>query len=62
MFIATRTIMDLCLEMEQRPGPRVYKRRWEKYGGGVEGMRMADQEAERAEGGEEADGMETDTY
>ena len=54
--------MDLCLEMEQRPGPRVYKRRWEKYGGGVEGMRMAAQEAERAEGGEEADGMETDTY
>ena len=34
--IATRTIMDLCLEAEQKPGPRIYKRWWEQDGVDVE--------------------------
>ena len=40
-FIATRTIMDLCLVVERRPGPRVSNRRWKQDGVYVEGMRTA---------------------
>ena len=50
-FIATRPIMDICLVVEQIPGPRVYKQCWGKYGVDVEGMRTAAWELERTEGG-----------
>ena len=50
-FIATRPIMDLCLVVDQRPGPRVSTWWWEEYGLDVEVVRTAAREAERAEGG-----------
>ena len=37
-FIATRTIIDLCLDMEWRPGSRVTNWWWDKYRFDVEGM------------------------
>ena len=50
-FIATRTIMDLSLAADRRPGSRVSKQWWEQDGLDVEGMRTVDWEAERTEGG-----------
>ena len=58
-FISNMTIMDLCLAAEQRPGPWVSTRCWEQDGVDVEGMRMADREAGRTEGGEKMYGEET---
>ena len=55
-FILTRPIMDLFMAAQRRPGSRVAKRWWEQGG-----MRMADQEAERTEGGEDMDRMLTET-
>ena len=60
-YIATRTIMDLCLAAKQRPEPRVKMRWWEQEVMGLEGTRTAAQEAERTEGGEETDRTETVT-
>ena len=31
-LIATRPIMDLCLEVERRPESRVYKQWWDQEG------------------------------
>ena len=45
-FIATRTIMELCLAAERRPGSRVTKKWWEKDGLDVEGMWTAAWQAE----------------
>ena len=50
-FIATRPIMDLCLAAERRTGSWVAKRWWQQDGLDLEGMRMTDQEVERADGG-----------
>ena len=46
-FIANRTIVDMCLAAERRPGSRVAKRWWEQDGLDLEGMQTAVQEAER---------------
>ena len=54
-FITTRLIMDLCLAAERIPGPWVSRQWWEQDRVDVEGMRTADQEAERREGEEETD-------
>ena len=59
--IATRPIMDLCLAVKQRPGPRVEMCWWEQEGLDLEGMWTAAQEAERTEEGEKTDGTETAT-
>ena len=40
-YIATRTIMDLCLEVKRRPGTRLAMRWWEQEGLDLEGMRNA---------------------
>ena len=61
-FIATRPIMDLCMAAERRPESRVANRWWEKDGLYLEGMRTADQEAEKKKGEEETDWTETETY
>ena len=61
-YVATRHIMYLCLMVKRRPGPRVALRWWEHEGMDLEWMRMAAQEAERTDGGEETDGIETETY
>ena len=45
-FIATRPIMDLCLETVWNPGAWVLKRWWEKEGIGMEGIWEAAQVAE----------------
>ena len=50
-YIATRPIMDLFLTSKQSPEPIVTMRWWEQEGLDLEGMRTADQEAERTEGG-----------
>ena len=50
-FIATRSIMDLCLAAKRKPGSRITKGWWEQYGMNVEWMRTAAQVAERTEGG-----------
>ena len=60
-YIATRPIIDLCLEAKQRPGPRVKIRWWEHEGLDLEGMRTAAREAEQTEGEEDTDGTETAT-
>ena len=60
-FISTRPIMDLFMATEWCPGSRVVKRWWEQGGLDLDGMRMADQEAERTEGAEETDGVVTET-
>ena len=59
-FIATRPIMDLCLEAERRPGTRVSKRWWDQHRVNVEGTWMAVREVERTDWEEETDGTETD--
>ena len=56
-FIATRTIMDLCLVSERCPGSRMAKQWWED-----DGMRTAAWEAERTEGEDKMDGTVTETY
>ena len=58
-YIATMTIMNLCLAAKQRPGPRVEIRWWEQEGLDFEGMWTVDREAEEKEGAEETDGTET---
>ena len=64
-YITTRTIMDLCLAEEQRPGTRVYNRWWDQEGLYLEGMRMESQEVGREESKNgadgEADGADTET-
>ena len=53
--------MYLCMAEERIPGSRVTNEWWEHDELDVEGMRKADQEAERMEGEEETDKMETET-
>ena len=60
-FIENIPIIYLYLVAEQRPGSRVTKRLWEQDGLDVEGIRMADREAERMEWEEETDETETET-
>ena len=60
-YIATMTIMNLCLAAKQRPGPRVEIRWWEQEGLDLEGMRTTSWEAEEKEGAEDTDGTETAT-
>ena len=60
-FIATRPIMDLCLAVKRRPGPRVAMRWWEQEGMYLEGMQTASREADQMEGEEDTDGTETMT-
>ena len=60
-YIATRSIMDLCLAAKRRPGPRVSKMWWEQEGFYLEGMRTASWVAEQTEGGEEIDMKGADT-
>ena len=61
-YIATRPIIDLCLAVKRRPGPRVAMRWWEQEVLDLEGARTAAQEAEQTEGEEEeTDGTETAT-
>ena len=49
-YIATRTIVDLCLAANRMPGPRVAMWWLEKEGLDLEGIRTASQEAERKDG------------
>ena len=49
-YIATRSIMDLCLAEKRRLGTRVAMRWWEQEGLDLEGMHIASQEAEQTEG------------
>ena len=60
-YIATRSIIDLCLAAKRRTGPRVKMQWWEQEGMDLERMQTADQEAERMEGEEKTDGTETAT-
>ena len=60
-FIATRPIMDLCLAVERRTGSRVFRRWWEQDIMYLEGMQMADWEAERTEGGQDTNRTDTET-
>ena len=45
-LIATRPIMDLCLEAARRPGSKVANQCWEHYVLDTEGVLTAAQEAE----------------
>ena len=56
-FIATRTIMDLCLVSERCPGSRMEKRWWEENR-----MQTSASEAERTEGEDKMDGTVPETY
>ena len=58
-YIATRSIMDLCLAEKRRPGTRVARKWWEQEDLDLEGMRTASREAEQTEGVEDREGMET---
>ena len=58
-YIATRSIMDLCLAEQRRPGTRVVMKWWEQEDLDLEGMRTASREAEQTEGVEDREGMET---
>ena len=60
-YIATTTIIDLCLAAKCRPGARVEIWWWEQEGLDLEGKRTAAREAEQTVGSEERDGMETTT-
>ena len=60
-YIATRPIMDLCLAVKRRLGPRVEMRWWEQEGLDLDGMRTAAWEADPTEGTEDAEGTETST-
>ena len=60
-FIVTRPIMELCTTEERSNVSWLTKRWWEHRVLELEGMRTADQEAEREEEKEEMDGMETET-
>ena len=55
-YIATRLIMELCLEVKRRPGTRVTMRWWEQEDLDLEGMRTAYRETDRTEGEEDTDG------
>ena len=46
-FISTRPILDLCLTTERRTGSRVDNRWWDREVLDLEGMCMADWEAEQ---------------
>ena len=59
-FIATRTIMDLCMVSDRRPGSRVTKRWWDQDGMDVEGIWTKNREEEWMEGEEETYGTEMD--
>ena len=59
-FIATKPIMELCLEAEQRTGSRMKNQWWDQEVMDVEGMRTVDREAEQTEE-EDTDGTETET-
>ena len=61
-FIATNTIMDLCLAAERRPGSRVTNRWWEQDGLDAEGVRTVDWEAERMEGEDDTDRTHRETH
>ena len=60
-YIATRVIVDLCLEANQRTGPRVEMRWWEQEGLDLEGTRTVAHKAEQTESGEDTDGTDTAT-
>ena len=60
-FIATRTILDLCLVEERRMGSRVANWWWEQDGLNLEEMRTASWEAERMDVEEETDWTEMET-
>ena len=49
-YIATRPILELCLEAEQRMGLRFTKRRWEKEGLVFSGLWEADEKDGDGEG------------
>ena len=49
-YIATRPIIDLCLEATRRPGSRVAKQWWEQDSLDLEGMRTEAWGAEWTEG------------
>ena len=55
-YIATRPIMDLCLEAKRKPGPIVTMQWWEQEGLDLEGMRTSAWGAERTEWEENTDG------
>ena len=40
-YIATRPVMELCLEAKRRPGPKVTMRWWEQEGLDLEGIETA---------------------
>ena len=54
--------MDLCLVAKRRQGPRAVMQWWEQEGMDLEGMCLADHEADRTEEEEDTDGTETATY
>ena len=60
-FIATRTIIYLCLAAEQRLGPMISMWWWEQDGLDMEGIRTTAREAEQTEGEEDTDEKETET-
>ena len=60
-YIATMPIMDLCMVVKRRPGPRLTMRWWEQEVLDLEGMQTAAQEEEQTEGEEEMDVTETAT-
>ena len=60
-FIATRTIMDLCLVAARMPGSRVAKRCKDQDGLDLEEMWTAAQEAEQMKREEDMGEMETYT-
>ena len=44
-YIATRKILDLCEQANWRPGAKVYRRWWEKFGIDLEGAKKRAAEA-----------------
>ena len=60
-FIANRSIMDLCLLEERRPGSRVTNQWWEHDRLYVEGMLTAAQKSEWTEVGKKMYGTKTET-
>ena len=55
------TIMKLCLEAKQRPGPRLAMGWWEHEGLDLEGMWTAARDTEQMEEEEDTDGTENTT-
>ena len=60
-YILTRHIIDLCLTVKRRPGPRVAVQWWEQEVLDLEGMQTEAHKAEGTEGEEETDGTENAT-